>query len=65
MLRLFIINICLIQLSTQLSYVGTMYLMLMKASSPPCCSNISRVCWIRSPSTICLRWLYAMASPMF
>ena len=32
------------QLSTQLSYVGTMYLMLMKASSPPCCSNNSSVC---------------------
>ena len=32
------------------SYVGIMYLMLMKASGPPRLSRISRVSWIRSPT---------------
>ena len=41
---------------TQLSYVGIMYLMLMKASSPPCSSNSSRVSWISSPRLVRLRW---------
>lgn len=37
------------QLSTQLSYVGIMYLMLMKASSPPVCSSSYKVYEMRSP----------------
>lgn len=53
------------QLSTQLSYVGIMYLMLMNASSPPVCSSSYRVYMIRSPRFRRLRWLYSMLSPRF
>lgn len=34
---------------TELSYVGTMYLILMYASSPPLCSNRVSVSLISSP----------------
>lgn len=37
-------------LRMQDSYVGIMYLMLMKASGPPRLSRISRVSWMRSPT---------------
>ena len=45
------------QLSMQDSYVGTMYLILIKASSPPYLSKASKVSWMRSPTFSLFCWL--------
>jgi len=55
----------LLQASMQLSYVGIMYLMLMKASSPPYVSKSSRVLQIISPMFLLFLWEKSILSPRF
>ena len=43
------INLLILYLDKTDSYVGIIYLILMKASSPPVNSNFSRVSSIKSP----------------
>lgn len=53
------------QFKTQLSYVGIIYLIFIKASYPPVCYSNYRVSEIRSPRFSLFLWSYSILSPVF